>query len=754
MQLLRHRFAQVLVGFGLLVAPYSFAYASTSVSIQSLSPSTNVSVGTNVSFTVANAGFTNPTYTLSDSLSGSSVTSNAINASGAFSWTPGANDVGTHTLTIAINDTQGDSATTTETFTVSAAPSVSIQSLSPSTSVTVGQAVSFTVVASGFSGPTYSVIDSLNGSTVSNSNVNSSGVFSWVPASQDSGTHTITITVRDSSGHTASVQEQLSVGSAASLTIQSLSASSVSTGQAVTFTAAASGFSSPSFSLSDSFGGSTLTNSYINSSGYVSWTPATSDAGTHTITVTATDSLGHTATASQTITVSGSGVVIQGLSPGSTVIVSNPLTFTSYASGFVNPVYTVSDSFGGSTISNAEINSASGYFNWTPVAADVGTHTLTIHASDSYGHSASVTQTILVQTPNITVTSVNPGTSINYGTTVNFTVTPAGFVNPNYTLSDSYSGSTSIVNSDITSAGLFTWTPAANQVGMHVLTINASDSAGHSTSTTLTLYVNSVMNLSLTAPSPGSTVAPGTTVTATAYAYGFTNPSYTVGDSFGGTSISFAAINASGAFTWTPTPKDAGVHTITISAVDAMGHTSSATMQITVTGTPVSTDTTPTLHSGYTFTTYLYPGLTSSDVAKLQTVLTKDGLFSGPISGFYGALTKAAVIAFQAAHGIDQLGVVGPATRVALNSGSSTSSTSASSSTGDGYVFNNFLDVGSTGTDVTELQTRLTALGLYTGAITGHFGSLTRAGVEAFQSAHGISQVGYVGPATRAALNQ
>jgi peptidoglycan hydrolase-like protein with peptidoglycan-binding domain len=112
-------------------------------------------------------------------------------------------------------------------------------------------------------------------------------------------------------------------------------------------------------------------------------------------------------------------------------------------------------------------------------------------------------------------------------------------------------------------------------------------------------------------------------------------------------------------------------------------------------------------------------------------------------------------VAYQAAHGIDQLGVVGPATRAALNAGATatTASPSSSSTQGDGYVFSNFLDVGSSGQDVTELQQRLTTLNLYSGPITGYFGSLTQAAVAAFQGQHSISAVGYVGPATRAALN-
>jgi hypothetical protein len=70
------------------------------------------------------------------------------------------------------------------------------------------------------------------------------------------------------------------------------------------------------------------------------------------------------------------------------------------------------------------------------------------------------------------------------------------------------------------------------------------------------------------------------------------------------------------------------------------------------------------------------------------------------------------------------------------------------------YRLSTFLQVNSTGVEVTELQKRLTTLGFYTGPITGRFGSLTRAAVKAFQKARGLDQAGYVGPATRAALNR
>src|SRR3989339_1738333 len=66
------------------------------------------------------------------------------------------------------------------------------------------------------------------------------------------------------------------------------------------------------------------------------------------------------------------------------------------------------------------------------------------------------------------------------------------------------------------------------------------------------------------------------------------------------------------------------------------------------------------------------------------------------------------------------------------------------------------LTVGSRGTGVSDLQTFLKNQGsaIYpSGLVTGYFGSLTKAGVAAFQSARGISPaVGYFGPLTRAAV--
>lgn len=92
---------------------------------------------------------------------------------------------------------------------------------------------------------------------------------------------------------------------------------------------------------------------------------------------------------------------------------------------------------------------------------------------------------------------------------------------------------------------------------------------------------------------------------------------------------------------------------------------------------------------------------------------------------------------------------------------SDTATTTTATSTGrilgaDTFRFNTDLWLGMSGNDVTELQKRLQAEGFYTfPTVTGYFGPITKAAVEAYQRAHNIVPAsGYVGPMTRAALNK
>jgi len=76
-----------------------------------------------------------------------------------------------------------------------------------------------------------------------------------------------------------------------------------------------------------------------------------------------------------------------------------------------------------------------------------------------------------------------------------------------------------------------------------------------------------------------------------------------------------------------------------------------------------------------------------------------------------------------------------------------------------GYMFNTNLTVGSTGPDVSALQTWLISNNFNIPAIAsgaankGYFGSQTKAAVVAYQSSVGLPSTGFVGPLTRGRLN-
>jgi peptidoglycan hydrolase-like protein with peptidoglycan-binding domain len=69
----------------------------------------------------------------------------------------------------------------------------------------------------------------------------------------------------------------------------------------------------------------------------------------------------------------------------------------------------------------------------------------------------------------------------------------------------------------------------------------------------------------------------------------------------------------------------------------------------------------------YVFTKALSVGSTGEEVTQLQIALQVLGYFKTTPTGYFGPITKAAVVSFQVANSVDPIGIVGPRTRAALN---------------------------------------------------------------------------------------
>jgi len=131
-----------------------------------------------------------------------------------------------------------------------------------------------------------------------------------------------------------------------------------------------------------------------------------------------------------------------------------------------------------------------------------------------------------------------------------------------------------------------------------------------------------------------------------------------------------------------------------------------------------------------------------ADVERLQVVLNELGISPGPADGIFGSKTASAVRGFQLDAGLTADGLVGPATRTALD---------------DRYdpvtqQPDRILRLGDRGRDVTRLQQLLTEAGHDPGPADGIFGSRTDAAVHSFQAGAGLTVDGLVGPMTRSRL--
>jgi peptidoglycan hydrolase-like protein with peptidoglycan-binding domain len=135
----------------------------------------------------------------------------------------------------------------------------------------------------------------------------------------------------------------------------------------------------------------------------------------------------------------------------------------------------------------------------------------------------------------------------------------------------------------------------------------------------------------------------------------------------------------------------------------------------------------------------LKQGLCGPEVEYLQRQLQAAGFFEGTVDGVFDAKTKAAVMAFQRARGLEVNGIAGPKTWAALD-------------TRRGTGLRPMLKRGDCEPAVLVLQKVLATHGFEPGTPDGLFTPETERAVMAFQRAKGLEADGIVGPKTWNAL--
>ena len=659
-------FAALVISFG--IAPAAFATVPPSMQLSA--------TGTGDQVQVTVYGDPNASVLLSYTEAGSGPTITSLgttNASGNFTETISSSAYGLTSgtaVTALVGGTNGAKSSTESWPTVTSASALTLSqsalvvSAGASTSLTASHMGSGALYVSGNSNPSVANV-SISGSTV-----NVSGNVA--------GSTTLTICEVGVSGTCPSASVVVQNAGAGSLSFSQNNVTVVS-GQNLPITVSGGNgaytiqYNSNPSVIGASLSGSVLTLSTGATTGSASITLCSTDQGAcGVVNASAGDS------SSVTVSFSNASPTVA-TNQSATVQVYGPSGVTYYVSSNSNPSY-VQANLSGTTL--------------TLTGLAQGSSSITVCTSSGTCASLTATITYAATGANLALSQ----TSLSLGVGASATVTVSGGEQP-YSLS----GGTSAV-AQTTLAGSSVTVYGVARGASSVLVCSAGGGC-----VPLSISVSGTgANTALSLDRSSLTLLPGQSASVSLSGTG----SYYLSSSPSG-SVASAAINGSSVAV-------AGIGAGATSATVCEYGGGCATLSITVSApavTSTSAAASPVASAATAFTEYLSPGKQDVEVTALQKLLIAQG-YSLPAgaTGYYGQQTVNAVVAFQKAHGIAQLGVVGPSTRAALNALESNTRTSAAGSNSTTDVTNMSLaelkaEAQTLEAQLAQVLARITALG-------------------------------------------
>ncbi|MEA2203973.1 MAG: hypothetical protein QOE77_749 [Blastocatellia bacterium] len=434
--------------------------------------------------------------------------------------------LGPHTVTVTATDGSGNSSTCTTTFTVNdtTAPTVTCPANSSASADASCQAAV----------PNYAAAATASDNCGPITKTQSPAAGTMVGL----GPHTVTVTATDGAGNSSTCTTTFTVNDTTAPTVSCPANSSASAGASCT--APVPNYAGAA-TTADNCG--PVTTSQSPAAG----TPV--GLGPHTVTVTATDGAGNSSSCTTTFTVNDTTAPIVSCPADSSASAdaSCQAPVPNYAAAA-----TASDNCGPVTVSQSP---AAG----TPVG--VGPHTVTVTATDGAGNSSTCTTTFTVIDNTAPTVSCPANSSASADASCQAAV-------PNYAAAATASDNCGPVTK--------TQSPAAGTLvglGPHTVTVTATDGAGNSSTCTTTFTVNDTTAPTVSCPANSSASANASCQAAV--------PDYTAGAT--------AADNC-GPVTKTQSPAAGtmvglGPHTVTVTATDGAGNSSSCTTTFTVNDT-------------------------------------------------------------------------------------------------------------------------------------------------------------------------
>lgn len=506
--------------------------------------------------------------------------------------------IGTHVITLTAKDAQGLAATATVSLTITAAPAVNQKPIPVVTSPSAGAViVAGTPVT--FTG---SAIDPEDGAITGQNLIwtlqfNGGSILgygnSFTTTTLPIGKYTFSLLAKDSNNQIGSLAAPISITVVATAPANQAPVANISSpnngttvmlGTLLQFAGTGTDpedgtLSGASLKWTSSIDGVIGTGAAFSSN--------TLSVGTHVIMLTATDSKGASSSSTRSVTIAANQPPVVQISTlvNSVVVQGTTVTFNGSATDPEDGVLS-----GSSLVWRSSIVGSLGTGGTLSTSSlPVGSHVVTLTATDSKGLSASATVSVTIaanQAPIATITSPTSGTSVVKGTTVTF----AG--NANDAEDGVLSGASLVWNSSI-DGNIGTGTSFSTSglaVGTHTITLTAKDSRSATNVATIAVTVTAPVQTPPANQAPVSTITSSLNLTAkagTAVTFSGTGLDPEDGNLTGQSLIWTISYNGGSIAGYgnsiTLTTLPVGTYTYSLLTVDSKGKVGSTVAKITIT---------------------------------------------------------------------------------------------------------------------------------------------------------------------------
>jgi Bacterial Ig domain len=565
------------------------------------SPAESATVSGTVTVGMSETGGTGTiTWTLRLDNGGNPIfTTSGTGSTASFSWDTSAVAAGAHQLQLSVQDGAGRTATVTRNVVVQQQPPGTIRvfiTQPDSDGTTVSGVVWFTMWLENAAAGNRTLTLSVDGTTADSATTTSNGPLSmaWNSAGASGGTHTATVSVRDSANNTGSANRTVVTAGGPVLTAAFTSPADgatvngmVAVGMSetngtgtITWTLRLDGGSTPIFTTSG-----TATTASFN------WNTSGLAAGAHQLQLTVQDGGGRTATATRNITVAAPSLTASITAPTEGAMVNGTVVVGMSASGGTGTItWTVRLDGGSTPIFTTSGTAATASFNWDTSTVSAGAHQLQLSVQDGGGRTATATRNVTVQQQQqatIRVFITQPGTD---GTTVSGTVwftiwlenAAAGTRNLTLSIDGTAVATTSTTsNGPISIPGNSTGTAG----GTHTATVSLRDSINNTGSANRTVVIAGgppTLVASFTSPAEGVSVSGNVTIGMSATGASGTPISFTLTVDGGAPIFSTSGTATTASFGWNANSVSPGAHTLNLTVQDAAGRTATAARHVTV----------------------------------------------------------------------------------------------------------------------------------------------------------------------------